>query len=98
MGEITIGIREFKTQLSRYLQRVKDGESLTITERGTPIGRIVPTGGNDLRSQLQGMVAAGLCAWNGERYVPGEPVAINRGVQTLADLIVEERDREPDLS
>jgi prevent-host-death family protein len=97
MGEITIGIRELKTRLSQYLHRVKSGESLVITERGTPIGRIVPTG-RDIHSQLQGMVAAGLCAWNGERYLPGEPVAINRGAGTLADLVVEERERESDLS
>jgi prevent-host-death family protein len=97
MGEITIGIREFKAQLSQYLQRVKSGESLVITERGRPIGRIVPTG-RDLHSRLQGMVAAGLCAWNGKRYAPGEPIAVNRGSGTLSDLVVEERDRELDLS
>lgn len=97
MGETSIGIREFKAQLSHYLQRVKSGESLVITERGKPIGRIVPTG-RDLHSRLEGMVAAGLCAWNGKRYVPGEPIAVNRGPGTLSDLVVEERDRELDLS
>jgi prevent-host-death family protein len=97
MGEITIGIREFKAQLSRYLQRVKRGESLIITERGKPIGRIVPTG-RDIQSQVQGMVAAGLCAWNGKRYTPGEPVIINHGAGTLADLVVEGRERELSLS
>ncbi|HOU12312.1 MAG TPA: type II toxin-antitoxin system prevent-host-death family antitoxin [Anaerolineae bacterium] len=97
MAETTVGIRALKTQLSHYLQRVKGGESLIITERGMPIGRIVPTG-RDLHSRLQGMVAAGQCAWNGKRYVPGEPVAVNRGSGTLADLVAEERDHEPDLS
>lgn len=97
MVETTIGIREFKARLSQYLRRVKSGESLVITERGEPIGRIVPTG-REIRSQLQGMVAAGLCDWNGERYTPDDPAVINRGAGTLADLVIEGREYEPGLS
>lgn len=36
-----VGIREFRDHLSAYLERVKAGESLTITEHGKPIARIV---------------------------------------------------------
>ncbi|WP_374687443.1 type II toxin-antitoxin system Phd/YefM family antitoxin [Promineifilum sp.] len=39
-----VGIRELKSGLSEYLRRVKAGETIVITERGRPIGRIVPEG------------------------------------------------------
>jgi prevent-host-death family protein len=36
------GIRELRDHLSRYLDRVRAGEELTITDRGTAIAKIVP--------------------------------------------------------
>ena len=44
MGEsymITVGIKEIRNNLSRYLARVKSGEEVQITERGKPIARII---------------------------------------------------------
>jgi len=38
---ITVGIKEIKNNLSRYLARVKSGEEVQITERGKPIARII---------------------------------------------------------
>ena len=38
-----IGAFEAKTQFSRLLQRAKEGEAFTITHRGVPIARLVPT-------------------------------------------------------
>ena len=37
-------ISELKDGLSAYLRRVKSGESILITERKTPVARIVPVG------------------------------------------------------
>ena len=46
MKQTMAGIRELKNHLSAYLRRVKAGETITITDRGTPIGQIVPTRGD----------------------------------------------------
>jgi prevent-host-death family protein len=40
----TVGVRELRQNLSRYLDRVKAGENLTVTERGRVIARLVPAG------------------------------------------------------
>jgi prevent-host-death family protein len=40
----TIGVRELRQNLSRYLRRVKQGEPLTVTERGRVVARLVPAG------------------------------------------------------
>lgn len=37
-----IGVRELRANLSRWLERVKEGEEIVVTERGKPIARIVP--------------------------------------------------------
>lgn len=38
------GIRELRNHLSKYLDRVRDGEELVVTDRGTAIARLVPIG------------------------------------------------------
>ena len=37
-----VGIAELKARLSEYLRSVRNGESLTVLDRSTPIARIVP--------------------------------------------------------
>jgi prevent-host-death family protein len=39
----TVGVRELRQNLSKYLERIKDGETLTVTERGHEIARLVPS-------------------------------------------------------
>jgi prevent-host-death family protein len=39
----TVGVRELRQNLSRYLERVKAGETLTVTERGQEVARLVPS-------------------------------------------------------
>ena len=39
-----VGVRELRQNLSRYLERVKDGEALVVTERGRVVARLVPAG------------------------------------------------------
>ena len=36
------GIRELRDHLSKYLDRVRRGEELTVTDRGRAIARVVP--------------------------------------------------------
>lgn len=40
----TVGVRELRQYLSRYLDRVKAGETLVVTERGEEVARLVPSG------------------------------------------------------
>ncbi len=41
----TVGVRELRQNLSKYLERVKEGETLTVTERGHEVARLVPSRG-----------------------------------------------------
>lgn len=37
-----VGIRDLKNNLSRHLERVKAGETVTVTDRGKPVAKIEP--------------------------------------------------------
>jgi prevent-host-death family protein len=38
----SLGIRDAKINLSKVMKKVKEGQEVIITERGKPIGRIIP--------------------------------------------------------
>lgn len=86
-----VGIRELKTNLSKYLKRVKQGQSLIITEHGTPIGRIVPEGAS-IEERLKGLKVSGVLLQIGGVLPVAEPVTALRGDKRLSDLISEDRD------
>jgi prevent-host-death family protein len=37
-----VGVRELRQNLSRYLERVKAGEELIVTEHGREVARLIP--------------------------------------------------------
>jgi prevent-host-death family protein len=39
----SVGVRELRQNLSRYLDRVKAGEDLIVTEHGREVARLVPS-------------------------------------------------------
>ncbi len=51
------GIRELRDHLSRFLERVRAGEELTVTDRGRPVARLVPV---DSANTFGRLVAEGL--------------------------------------
>lgn len=91
MRAIPVGTRELKNRLSQYLRRVKAGETVVVTERGKPIGQIVPIRA-DLKTRLQQLAAAGVVEWNGQSLPPYQPRTVNRSGRLLSDLVVEERE------
>jgi prevent-host-death family protein len=55
-----IGIRELRQNASIYVTRATAGETIEITDRGTPVARLTPSGPRgDLRDQL---IAEGVLA------------------------------------
>lgn len=43
----TVGVRELRQNLSKYLAQVKGGESFAVTERGREVARLTPSGPAD---------------------------------------------------
>ena len=94
MTQTTVGIRELKAQLSAYVQRVKAGDTVVITERGKAVGRIVPIepAQPSVEERLQAMIRDGIVEWDGRKLEPRVPVTEARGPYTVADLLIEDRE------
>jgi prevent-host-death family protein len=91
MEEKSVGTRELKNHLSHYLRKVKAGGTVVITERGKPIGQIVPVQ-TDLTSRMKKLAEAGVLEWNGQAVPAYKPKAKNRSKRLLSDLISEDRE------
>jgi prevent-host-death family protein len=76
-----IGIRELRNGLSRHLAEVRNGQTITVTDHGRPIARIVPVGAPTV---LERLIAEGrvIPARSRQRTVP-EPVEARGMVSTL---------------
>ena len=91
----TVGLRDLKNNLSRHLQRVRQGKRLIVTDRGKSIAVIAPAPsdrrpagrGMDLaarerrESHMERRQAAG---------VGGKPPAVAER-PTLSDMVIEDR-------
>ena len=84
-------VRELKANLSKYLRQVEDGQTITITKRGKPIGRIVPERAS-LDERMQALMEAGLARWNGRKLEPAEPQVVNQSGTLISDIVAENRD------
>ena len=91
MTQVTVGIRDLKAQLSKHIQQVKAGETVIITERGKPIGRLVPTEPST-EVRLKELEQAGMLAWSGRKLQSSAPMAQTRGDKTVAEMLLEDRE------
>ena len=90
MMQTEAGIRELKMRLSAYLRQVRAGGTVIITNRGKPVGRIVPEA-QCLEAHLEALNQAGLIAWSGKHLSPVAPMARAKGEKMVADLLLEDR-------
>jgi prevent-host-death family protein len=91
MSQHTVGIRQLKEQLSHYVDQVKGGSTVLITDRGKPVGRIVPVA-SSLESKLERLAEANLLAWSGRKLGAVTPVVPVRSEKTVSDLLLEDRE------
>ena len=87
---VTVGVRELKNQLSRYLDRVKAGEDITVTEHGRPIARLTAVSPDvDRRAEL---IEAGIVrpAPASRRRLPSQRVKLTPG-ESIETLVAQQR-------
>lgn len=89
------GIVELKARLSRYLDAVKHGEEVVITERGRPIAKIVALRGSEApESRRERLARAGLLILGRGRLRPGllkPPRGPSRLGREVLEALLEER-------
>jgi prevent-host-death family protein len=92
----SIGVRELRQNASVYLERVKKGESIEVTERGVPVAILSPAPSKTM-TLLEQMIADGRAtAANSDfREWLDEPLpAVEPGEPTLTETILAMREQE----
>lgn len=90
-----VGVKELKDHLSEYLQRVRRGEAILITDRGSPVA-VLHAAGNaesrtDVEDRIWGLVRDGKLLWGGGKPEGNPRPPRVRGKKTVADRVIEDR-------
>lgn len=83
-----VGIRELKNGLSGYIERVRNGEEVIVTDRGRPVARLSSL--DAAHDHLAELVVAGIVRppTGGTRYVPRRRI---RSKGSVSDFVAEQR-------
>jgi len=88
MEKDTVGIRELKDKASTIIDRVEDGEAITVTKHGRPVARIVSA---TAPRHLAALIADGsVRPSESPRYLP-RPIKLRGSGRTAADYVSEGR-------
>jgi len=88
-----VSVRELRQNLSVYLRRVREGQTLAVTSRGQRVAVLAPIGGG---SRLDRLVAEGRVAAPTEPWVDPDPAPPGEatGERPLTDALLAQRDEE----
>ena len=90
---IPVASKELKNRLGKYLTLVRGGKTLQITDRGRPIGCVIPVKSSAEIHQsetLARLVIQGAVRLGSGRLVRHSPTIMRKG-KTLADMVAEDR-------
>lgn len=90
-----VGVRELRQNLSVYLDRVKQGETLEVTEHGQPVAQLGPRRSTPT-SILDQMIADGraTAATISPRDIPTPLPDPDPGGPTLTEILLQMRDED----
>ena len=98
MNEKTVGIRELKMNLSKYLAEVRAGTRIVITEHGRSMVDLEPMHERRnaiLRNRMVALREAGVLDWSGLQpsggYKPRRPTIRLKTDHLASDLLLEDR-------
>ncbi|HZI97584.1 MAG TPA: type II toxin-antitoxin system prevent-host-death family antitoxin [Actinomycetales bacterium] len=85
----SVGVRELRQHASRWLERVRLGESFEVTDRGRPVALLTPL---PAASAWDRLVAAGEVAPATGRVLDVEPLAPEAGSPSASEILREMRE------
>ena len=85
-----VGIRELKNRLSAYLEKVKHGEQLAVTERGKIIAYILPSEKSPAYEELIQLVRDDKADWKGGKPSGSTKPVAAKG-KPVSQIVIEER-------
>jgi prevent-host-death family protein len=85
---ISVGIKELKEKLSGYVDKVRHGEEIVVTDRGKEIALVIPISSE--RRTVKRLVGSGRAAWTGGKPQGMKGVKAKKG-GSLAKTVLEDR-------
>lgn len=94
MRAMSVGVREAKINLSKLLKLVQKGNEIVLTDRGRPVGKIIPVGKESfpLHERIKILEEAGVIERRHEkgRWKIPRPIQVPEGL--AQKLLQEDRD------
>jgi len=87
----TVGIKELKNNLSRYLKKVKSGERIIITDRKKEVALITPLIKELVEEEILRLIQIGAANWSGGKPEGMSKRIISRGKSVSAAVIQDRR-------
>lgn len=84
---ISVGIKELKEKLSGYVDKVRHGEEIIVTDRGKEIALFIPISSE--RSAVKQLIGAGRAVWNGGK--PAGVKGIKAAGRAVAKTVLDDR-------
>jgi prevent-host-death family protein len=86
-SRVEVGVRDLKNNLSRYLDRVQQGEEVIVTDRGRPVALLSALESTDRLAEL---IAAGVVR-PAKRRTRARPARRITSKGSVSDLVAEQR-------
>ena len=87
-SRVEVGVRDLKNNLSRYLDRVKEGEEVIVTDRGRPVARLSAL--DHSTDRLAELIADGVVR-PATRTTRRQPARRIKPKGSVSDLVAEQR-------
>ena len=90
MSMITVGIRDLKENLSRYLRSVKSGERIIVTDRKKEVAILIPYAVERDEEKILRSVQRGVAYWTGGKP-EGTVSRVTSRRKKVSDAVLEDR-------
>ncbi len=86
----TVGIRELKENLSKYLRSVKSGQRIIVKDRKREVAIIVPFGTETDEEKVLELIQRGLVHWSGTKPMGMRSRIKSRG-SSVSEAVLKDR-------
>jgi len=87
---ITVGIRDLKENLSRYLRSVRSGERVVVTDRNKEVAILIPYAAETDEEKILRSVERGVAYWTGGKPEGTASPIVSKG-KRVSDAVLEDR-------
>ncbi len=86
----SVGIRELKQNLSRYIKKIKLGERIIVTDRKKKVAIISPFGTETEDDKILHLIKSDIAYWSGNKPLGLRSRAKSKG-KKVSDAVMEDR-------